>query len=100
MEDTLKTTSNNIIKYLTQDLDQNEKQSYNEYIKGNKKSVDWIEKSLQRREVLILKNIQCNKQMKEKICKSWVNIDEEGICKCNEGHINNKQVVNIINKLP
>lgn len=99
MKDTLKTTSMNIVKYLTQDLDKEEKESYKEYINGNKKSTDWMEKSLERREVLILKQIKCNKITGDKICKSDVNIHERGICKCNKDHICNKQVISVINKL-
>lgn len=99
MKDTLKTTSMNIVKYLIQDLNKEEKESYKEYINGNKKSTDWMEKSLERREVLILKQIKCNKITGDKICKSDVNINERGICKCNKGHIGNKQVISVINKL-
>ena len=58
-----------------------------------------MEKSLDKREVLILKQIKCNKLIGDNICKSDVNIHEKGICKCNKGHICNKQVLNEINKL-
>ena len=99
MKDTLKYTSMNITNYLIQDLDKTEKESYKEYINGNKKSTDWVEKSTERREVLIRKQIRCNKLLSDNICKSWVNINERGICKCNNGHINNKQVIDAMNKL-
>ena len=100
MKDTLKTTSMNIVKYLIQDLNKEEKESYKEYINGNENSTDWMEKALDRREVLILKQIKCNRITGDKICKSDVNIHERGICKCNKCHIRNKQVISIINKLP
>ena len=100
MRDTLKTTSMNIVKYLTQDFDKKEKESYKKYINGKEKFNSWMKKSHDRREVLILKRIKCNKLIGDKICKSDVNIHERGICKCNEGHISNKQVISIINKLP
>lgn len=99
MKDSLQITSMNIVKYLIQDLNKEEKESYKEYINGNEESTDWIEKSLDRREVLILKQIKCNKLVGDNICKSDVNIHEKGICKCNKGHICNKQVLNKINKL-
>lgn len=99
MKDTLKTTSMNIVKYLIQDLNKEEKKSYKEYINGNEQSTDWMEKALDRREVLILKDIKCNKITGDKICKSYVNIHERGICKCSKGHICNKQVIDVINKL-
>ncbi len=99
MNDSLKTTSMNIVKYLIQDLNKEEKESYKEYINGNEYSTDWMEKALERREVLILKQIKCNKIAGDKICKSDVKIHERGICKCNKGHICNKQVINEINKL-
>lgn len=95
----MKTTSMNIVKYLTQDLDKKEKESYKEYINGNEQSTDWMEKALDRREVLILKQIKCNRITGDKICNSDVNIHERGICKCNKGHIRNKQVIDVINKL-
>lgn len=99
MSDTLKITSVNIVKYLIQDLNKEEKKSYKEYINGNEQSTDWMDKALDRREVLILKQIKCNNITGDKMCKSYVNIHERGICKCNKGHICNKQVNNAINKL-
>ena len=99
MKNTLKITSMNIVNYLTQDLDRDEKESYKEYINGNQASTDWIEKSLERREVLILKQIKCSKLLGDNICKLPVNIHEKGICKCINGHICNNQVIDVINKL-
>jgi len=99
MSDTLKTTSMNIVKYLIQDLNKEEKKSYKEYINGNEQSTDWIEKALERREVLILKQIKCDKLIGDTLCKSDVNISERGICKCNKGHTCNTQVLNELNKL-
>ena len=99
MKNTLKITSMNIVNYLTQDLDQDEKESYKEYINGNKQSTDWMEKSLERREVLILKQIYCSKLVDDNVCKLPVNIHEKGICKCNKGHICNNKVIDVINKL-
>lgn len=93
MKDDLKKTSMNIVKYLIQDLNKEEKESYKEYINGNEQSTDWMEKSLKRREVLILKQIKC------KLCNSDINISEIGICKCNKGHVCNTQVLNQTNIL-
>lgn len=73
-------------KYLTQDLSENEKKSYIEYINGNENSIDWIEKSLLRREPLLLLELQCKKKTDKGICNKWINIGETGVCICLNGH--------------
>ena len=73
-------------KYFTQDLTDNEKKSYIEYINGNDQSTDWIEKALIRREPLLLMELQCDKQTNHGLCNQYVSIRETGICKCSKGH--------------
>ena len=79
--------------YLIQDLNKEEKQSYVEYINGNINSTDWIEKTLERREKLLLLDLKCDS------CDSWVSIEETGTCKCSNGHICYNLVINAINNL-
>ena len=72
-------TSKIVRQYLTQDLNQEEKQSYLNYINGNELSTDWIEKASSRREPILLAELQC-------ACGGWVNVSERGVCKCSNGH--------------
>jgi hypothetical protein len=75
-----KSYTKQIRDYLTQDLNSDEKKAYINYIKGNEKSNIWIEKTLNRREPLLLKNIKCD------TCHEWVHIKETGLCKCINSH--------------
>ena len=86
-------------KYLIQDLSENERKSYFEYINGNENSTDWIEKSLVRREPLLLLELQCKKKTYNGICNQWVNIRETGVCSCLNGHNCYDIVLPILNKL-
>ena len=73
-------------KYLTQDLSDEEKRSYIEYVRGDENYTDWIEKALIRREPLLLLELQCQHKENDNICSAWVNISEKGVCKCSKGH--------------
>ena len=75
-------TSKIVRQYFTQDLSYEEKKSYLEYIKGDESSDIWIEKSLLRREPLLiaLENITCT------VCNEWISVRENGVCKCSNGH--------------
>jgi len=74
------TESKLIRKYFTQDLSLDEKKSYLEYINGNTNSIDWIEKASLRREPLLLAELKCT------MCNTYVNVKENGICRCSNGH--------------
>ena len=65
-------------KYLTQDLNDDEKKSYIEYIKGDNSSNIWIEKASTRRDNIL--ELKCSE------CNEWVSVNEKGICKCKMGH--------------
>lgn len=84
-------------KYLIQDLTEDEKKSYYNYINGNEKSTDWMEKALLRREPLLLLKLQCKKNTDKGICNKWINISETGICKCLNGHKCYDVILPIIN---
>jgi hypothetical protein len=85
----------NVRKYITQDLTEKEKQSYLDYINGDKLSTDWIEKGNSRRNILLLLEPKCEESSNNVRCDDWVNIYENGICKCTKGH----QSYNWIGKL-
>jgi len=87
-------------KYLTQDLSDDEKRSYLEYvIKGDKSSTEWIGKALARRMPILTFELQCNTEEEGIICNEWVNIYETGVCKCNKGHSCYDQVLESIDNL-
>jgi len=86
-------------KYLTQDLSEEEKKSYIEYVRGNENSTDWIEKALVRREPLLLMELQCQHKENNSICSAWVSIRETGICRCNEGHLCYDQVLEALKNI-
>lgn len=86
-------------KYLTQDLSEKEKKSYNEYIKGNEKSTFWMEKALLRREPLLYIELQCQHKENDVICSAWVNISETGICKCSKNHLCYDQVLQVLKNI-
>lgn len=86
-------------KYLIQDLTDDEKKSYFEYINGNENSTDWIEKALLRREVLLSLELQCKKQIYKGICDDWISIRETGVCTCSNGHTCYDVVLPVINNL-
>ena len=87
-------------QYLTQDLNDDEKKTYINYIKGDKNSTDWIEKSIIRREPLLLLELQCITFIDNEVqCGEWVNINEYGVCKCNAGHLCYNVVLPIIKNL-
>ena len=80
-------------KYLTQDLNDDEKQSYLDYINGDNQADSWVEKALVRLEPLLLLELQCP------TCNDWVGIRETGVCKCAKGHVCNDLVINSLNSL-
>ena len=92
-------TSKDIRKYLTKDFSQEEKQSYLNYINGDQRDDLWVEKGLEKRDVLINHTILCDKNGRESICGKYVNIYENGECKCPSGHDCCDIVSNIIHKL-
>jgi hypothetical protein len=67
-------------QYITKHFSIEEKESYLEYINGNKESTDWIEKGLHQREPLINLQLTCS------TCQGYVNIKENGYCTCSNGH--------------
>ena len=69
-----------ILRYLLQDLNEEEIFSYKKYIEGDKNSSMWIEKALNRREYLILSQTTCS------ICNNPININERGMCLCINNH--------------
>lgn len=85
--------------YLTQDLTDDEKRSYLEYVRGNEKSTDWIEKALVRREPLLILELKCKSKENGKFCDKWINIRETGVCKCSEGHECYDQVLDALKNL-
>lgn len=86
-------------KYLTQDLSEDEKRSYIEYIRGNENSTDWVEKALVRREGLLLVEPQCQHRENNTFCSAWVNIRETGECRCSRGHLCYDQVLDALETL-
>ena len=76
-----------IRKYLLQDLNKDELNSYMLYIKGDENNTEWIEKVSLRRDVILLKNLTC------KECGEYIHITERGICKCSLGHDCNKIIL-------
>lgn len=78
-----------IKSYLLQDLNELEKVSYKNYINGKKNDTIWMEKSLNRRESIILKNPECH-------CGSPINIDENGVCKCIKNHNCQKIILKLL----
>lgn len=74
-------------QYLIQDLNEEELESYNEYVAGDETSTAWIEKASERREPLLLFELKCQFEDKETgLCGNWIGISETGECRCNIGH--------------
>lgn len=86
-------------KYLTQDLSDDEKRSYLEYVRGDEQSTDWIEKALLRREPLLMLELQCQSEENGEVCGKWVSIRETGVCKCSDGHPCYDQVLEVLKNL-
>ena len=70
-----------VSKYLTQDFSLKEKESYEQYIKGDSNCIIWIKKASIRREHPLLLELKCEQ------CSNYVNIRENGLCTCKEGHL-------------
>ena len=86
-----------IRKFLTQDFDKKDIKSYILYIKGNRLSTRWMEKSLLRRELLLSLNLKCDNLNNDgSVCDNWININEKGYCNCSSGHNCNEQVIDYI----
>jgi hypothetical protein len=79
-----------IRKYLTQDMNDDEKHSYIEYCKGDENSTEWMEKALIRREPILLAQLKC------KECSDWIDMKYNGICKCSNGHECYNEVIEVI----
>ena len=79
-------TAKIVRQYITQDLSQEEKKSYLAYINGDEQSTDWIEKCLFRREPLLVLELKCAATEGDSVCGGWVNIRENGLCQCPNGH--------------
>ena len=89
-----------IRKYLTQDFDEKDKDSYLAYRNGNEKSTLWIKKALLRREPLLLLELKCDiKTPDGSICNGWIDIKETGICKCSFSHYSYNQVIQSIDNM-
>ena len=86
----------NVRKYITQNFTDSEHKSYLKYINGDETAVDWIEKGNQMREPLLLMELQCTEQVGGNVCGNWINIDENGVCKCSKNHICTKIVLDSI----
>lgn len=70
-----------IRKYLTQDMNKDEKLSYTNYIKGDENSTEWIEKALVKRDQLLVQQLTCSQ------CNGYIGIWEFGLCKCPNNHL-------------
>lgn len=86
-------TATLIRKYLTQDMNDDEKHSYIEYCRGNENAISWMEKALIRREPILMVGIKC------KECAEWVDMKYNGICKCKNNHICYEEIIKVINNL-
>lgn len=80
----------NIRNYLLQDLTIVEKQSYLNYIRGNRNSTEWMEKTLIRRNHILTQNPVCQ------TCSTPIGINERGNCICRLGHNCNDHIRSII----
>ena len=84
-------TTKFVREYFTQDLSIEEKQSYIKYLLGDESENIWMEKALLRREPLLiaLENVKCEKVSSDgrnEVCNDWVDVRENGRCKCLKGH--------------
>ena len=90
-------SSSIVRKYLTQDFDEKDTFSYEDYLSGNQESTRWMKKALSRREPLLLLELKCNyKLFNGYSCDGWININETGICKCIFSHYCYDQVIEAI----
>ena len=92
-------TAKIVRQYITQDLSSEEKKSYLDYINGNDQSTDWIEKSLFRREPLLLLELTCHDLLNGTVRGKWVSIRENGLCLCPDGHDCSDLVLTEIEKI-
>ena len=83
-------TATLIRKYLTQDMNVEEKHSYIKYCKGDENANSWMKKALIRREPILIAQPKC------KECEEWVDMKYNGICKCTNNHICYKEVIEVI----
>ncbi len=84
---------NTVKIFLTKNLNEIELLSYNSYLLGDSKSILWIPKVSEQRDILLLSNILCN------ICQQHIHIYETGLCKCNNNHIIESEIINYINSI-
>jgi hypothetical protein len=80
-------------QYLLQDLTLNEIASYNNYSNGCIESINWMDKTLDRREKIILSQPTCV------TCHGSINVSESGICRCFLGHDGTGVVLGILGEL-
>lgn len=78
-------------KFLTKELSTEEIYSYYRYLDGDSSETGWIEKVSNKRDELL--NLKCS------TCRNWINISEEGICKCSRGHSTENQILHYILRL-
>jgi hypothetical protein len=82
---TINKPENKVVNYLLSNSTQPEIISYYNYINGNTEETSWIEKANEKRENLF--NIKCSE------CKSYINVYETGVCKCNNGHLGYNRIL-------
>jgi hypothetical protein len=85
--------------YLIQDLSSTEMESYVSYINGDDESVEWVEKSLARREPLLILQPRCNFIIDGLECQGHISVRETGVCKCSQGHYCYNVIIEEINKI-
>ena len=100
----LKMTSKFVRQYFTQDFLIEEKQSYIKYLLGDESENIWMKKALLRREPLLvaLETITCGdigSDDNSEVCKEWINVRENGTCKCSKGHYCYDVVIREIKKI-
>ena len=66
-------------EFLIRTLDEGELQSYLQYIGGDVKQTDWIEKVSEQRDYILAKELRCS------TCNNYISIFETGVCKCSIG---------------
>jgi len=78
--------------FLTMDLTADQLASYNAYLIGDLIEIDWCEPVGRRRDELLLLDLLCTNCTGD----NWINISEEGICECSEGHTDYNTVLHYI----
>lgn len=88
-----KAISNFILGFLLRKCNQDEKQSYIQYIKYNDFSQTlWITKMAKQRDAILCLNLKCE-------CDTYIHINEKGNAYCDNHHPCKKIVYQVINDL-